>query len=97
MYPVTNLGYNEKYVAKYEVHVECLPEFNIAQRIIGPKGSYMKKIIEKVINSQKNSKYNLQNIENILKMRLRGKGSNYIESSLGKESDERMHLCISSK
>ena len=45
IYPVNNIGYMEKYVAKYEINVECLPEFNIAQRIIGPKGSYMKKIL----------------------------------------------------
>lgn len=58
----------------------------------------MKKILEKVMNAQSSSsKYTMQNIEKLVKMRLRGKNSGFIESSLGKESDEKMHLCLSSK
>lgn len=58
-----------------------MPEFNIAQRIIGPKGSYMKKIIENVLNKYPLAhKYNLSNIDSVFKMRIRGKGSGFLEA-----------------
>lgn len=39
----------------------------------------MKKILEKVCSLQP-TKYSLKNIEKVIKMRLRGKGSGYIEN-----------------
>ena len=63
-----------------------LPEFNIAQRIIGPKGSYLKRIIEKILSKHPLAhKYTLSNIDSVFKMRIRGKGSGFLEA--GQESE----------
>ena len=55
-------------------------EFPIVGRIIGPQGSHMKKIYE----------------QTGAKLRLRGRRSNFKEGPEGKESDDPLHLCVSS-
>lgn len=55
-------------------------EFPIVGRIIGPQGAHMKSIHEKTG----------------AKLRLRGRRSNFREGPENKESDEPMHLCVSS-
>lgn len=47
--------------------MDDLPDFNLAQRLIGPRGSYMKKVIQKAIANQ--TKYTMQNIDSVLKIR----------------------------
>jgi hypothetical protein len=57
----------------------------VARRIIGSKGINMKRIIEESIEQAKNTAYyntnpkNLENSNELLKLRLRGKGSGYKE------------------
>ena len=55
-------------------------EFPIVGRIIGPQGAHMKSIHEKTG----------------AKLRLRGRRSNFKEGPEQKESDEPMHICVSS-
>ena len=71
-----------KYICKYEILIPNEKDFRIAKRIIGSKGNNMKKIIDLVQG---------------IKLRLRGKGSGFKEGPKNKESDEPLHLCISSK
>ena len=77
-----------KYTCKYEILIENDSEFQIARRLIGSKGCNMKKIINECKSGED---------EEGVKLRLRGRGSGYKEGPENKESDEPLHLCISSK
>lgn len=61
-------------MGRYDIFLSTNTEFKISKRIIGPKGNHMKKIFSDV---QLKSKLNVQ-IENIAKIRLRGKGSGFL-------------------
>lgn len=82
---------NYKYTCKYEIEISNCSEFQVSRRIIGPKGRNMKKIIEECVHELPEYE------KDIVKLRLRGKGSGYKEAPLGEESDEPLHLCVSSK
>ncbi|SBS90108.1 conserved Plasmodium protein, unknown function [Plasmodium ovale] len=69
----------KKYTAKYEVQIDPFNGFDIAKRIIGLKGTNMKKIC----------------IGTDCKLRLRGRGSGYLEGEEKKEANESLHLCVS--
>ena len=79
-----------KYTCKFEILIPNDKEFQIARRLIGGKGCNMKKIIDecKLLDPYSND---------IVKLRLRGRGSGYKEGPQNKESDEPLHLCISAK
>ena len=77
-----------KYTCKYEILIANDKNFQIARRLIGSKGCNMKNIINKC---------KLNGDGEGIKLRLRGKGSGYKEGPQNKESDEPLHLCISSK
>ena len=64
----------------------------MARRLIGAKGCNMKKIIE---TCSKNAPQGMAN--DIVKLRLRGKGSGFKEGPRQEESKEPLHLCISSR
>ena len=78
-----------KYTCKYEILIPNDKDFQVARRLIGSKGCNMKKILNEC--KQNN------NINDNIKLRLRGKGSGYKEGPQNKESDEPLHLCISAK
>jgi hypothetical protein len=48
--------------------------------------------MKKILNECKNN-----NVKDLVKLRLRGKGSGYLEGPENQESDEPLHLCISTK
>lgn len=77
-----------KYTCRFEILLDNDQEFQISRRLIGPKGCNMKKIVETVGGT---------NDFNEVKLRLRGKGSGYKEGPLNRESDDPLHLCVSSK
>ena len=79
-----------KYTCKYEILIPNDKDFQVARRLIGSKGCNMKKILN---DCKQNNNINNDNI----KLRLRGKGSGYKEGPQNKESDEPLHLCISTK
>lgn len=88
-------GYNNddeaksgKYTCRYEILLDSNDkEFQIARKLIGSKGCNMKRIVEACGGKS----------ENEVKLRLRGQGSGYKEGPYNKESDDPLHLCISSK
>ena len=87
---------SSKYTCKYEILIPNDKDFQISRRLIGSKGCNMKNIIDECKLSL-DQKVNSNNINDIIKLRLRGKGSGYKEGPFNKESDEPLHLCISSK
>ena len=68
-----------KYTCRFDIGVENEKEFQIARRIIGSKGCNMKKIVD----------------VSGAKLRLRGRGSGYLEGPNKEESPEPLHLCVS--
>lgn len=82
-----NLG---KFTCKYEIMMENDKDFQIARKLIGAKGCNMKRIVE-------SCGYGDYNDYNDVKLRLRGQGSGFKEGPFNKESDEPLHLCVSSK
>jgi hypothetical protein len=68
-----------KFTCRIDIGIENDKEFQVARRIIGTKGCNMKKIVD-VSNA---------------KLRLRGKGSGYLEGPTQTESPEPLHICIS--
>lgn len=68
-----------KFTCRFDIGIENDKEFQVARRIIGQKGCNMKKIVE----------------TSGAKLRLRGKGSGYLEGPLRQESPEPLHLCVS--
>ncbi|KJP88869.1 hypothetical protein AK88_01559 [Plasmodium fragile] len=77
--PSDNFVVIKKYTAKYEMQIDPFNGFDIAKRIIGLKGTNMKKIC----------------IDTDCKLRLRGRGSGYLEGEEKKEANESLHLCVS--
>ena len=68
-----------KYTCRFEIGIDNDKEFQVARRIIGQKGSNMKRIVKATD----------------AKLRLRGRGSGYLEGAAKVESPEPLHLCIS--
>jgi len=65
-----------KLTCRYDIQIDNEREFQVARRIIGSKGFNMKKIIEDSLNCD-NKNYPHDNTNELLKLRLRGKGSGY--------------------
>ena len=78
-----------KHVARFEIYMES-SDFKIAKRIIGPRGNHMKKILNDALPKK-------GAVEEHAKIRLRGRGSGFLEGEEQAESDEVMNLCITSK
>lgn len=80
-----------KYTARFDVQIENDEEFQVARKLIGPKGVNMKNIVEKCCQGLDGP------VHDIIKLRLRGKGSGFKEGTDQLESMENLHICISSK
>jgi hypothetical protein len=72
-----------KYTCRFDIQIDNDKEFHVARRIIGQKGANMKRIV-------KQSGYDA-------KLRLRGRGSGFLEGAHKQESQEPLHLCVSCK
>jgi len=70
-----------KYTCRFDIGIENDKEFQVARRIIGTKGANMKRIVK----------------QSDAKLRLRGRGSGFLEGAQRQESSEPLHLCISCK
>lgn len=68
-----------KFTCRFEIGIENDKDFQVARRIIGQKGINMKNIVARTD----------------AKLRLRGKGSGYLEGIARQESQEPLHLCVS--
>ena len=72
-----------KYTCRFDIQIDNDKDFHVARRIIGQKGSNMKRIV-------KQAGYDA-------KLRLRGRGSGFLEGAQKQESQEPLHLCVSCK
>ena len=84
-----------KLTCRFEIQIDNDKEFQVARKIIGAKGCNMKRIIEccnQHIKSDRNA-----NSGELVKLRLRGKGSGFKEGPEKQESADPLHLCISAK
>ena len=80
--------YYYKYVCNYTVQIENDNDFMVTKRIIGKNGCFLKKILQE--SCIKYGDYST-------KIRLRGKGSGYIDPNINKENDkEPLMLSVSS-
>jgi len=70
-----------KYTCRFFIGIENDDEFRVARRIIGANGAKMKDIVSKSGGDAK--------------LRLRGKGSGFVERDTNSESNEPLQLCIS--
>jgi hypothetical protein len=87
-----------KLTCRYDIQIENERDFQVARRIIGSKGCNMKRILEEAIMmNNENRNYSNDNANELLKLRLRGKGSGYKEGPDQQESNETLHLCVSAK
>jgi len=68
-----------KYTCRFLIGIENDKDFQVVRRIIGAKGSNMKRIVK----------------QSEAKLRLRGVGSGYFEGAGQKESNEPLQLCVS--
>jgi len=82
-----------KYTCRYDIQIDNEKEFQVARRVIGSKGSNMKRIIEESARGFDSS----VNPFEVVKLRLRGKGSGFKEGPQQEESEDPLNLCISSK
>ena len=80
-----------KFTARFDIQIENDDEFQVARKLIGPKGVNMKNIVEKCCQGFNGP------VHDIIKLRLRGKGSGFKEGPDQQESIESLHICISSK
>ena len=79
-----------KYTCRYDIQIPNEREFQVARRLIGAKGCNMKRIIS-------HCSKNMPQAMEVVKLRLRGKGSGFKEGPKQEESKEPLHLCISSR
>jgi hypothetical protein len=88
-----NQQWMNKLTCRYEIQIENDKDFQVARKIIGAKGCNMKRIVE-CCNKQAGAQG--QNGE-LVKLRLRGRGSGFKEGPEKQESQDPLHLCISAK
>lgn len=81
-----------KFTCKYEIPIKNLPGFSVARKIIGYRGKNMKNILDKLKDNEFGGP-----IQEIIKLRLRGQGSGFKEGPGNCESNEPLHLCVSSQ
>lgn len=74
--PTKNASTGAKFTCRYEIQIENEKEFQVARKIIGTRGFNMKKIIDACL-IEVGVDPKLEN--DMIKLRLRGKGSGYKE------------------
>lgn len=89
--PSESFDENMKYTCRFDIQIENDKEFQVARRVIGSKGCNMKRIIEKCSKGMSGQAHD------IIKLRLRGIGSGFKEGPNNSESNDCLHLCVSSK
>lgn len=79
-----------KFTCRYDINIENDRQFEVSKRIIGTQGCNMKTILQSV---QRETFCK----EKDVKLRLRGRGSNFQEGPERRECDDKLHLCVSTK
>ena len=83
---------NIKYICKFYLQIEGDREFQIVKRIIGAKGSNLKRIID-YCSKGPGGVY----VPDAIKLKLKGVGSGYREKEKEGDKKEPLHLCVISK
>jgi len=83
-----------KFTCRFLIQIQNDKHFQVARKIIGFKGSNMKRILDSCRKRFK--ELNLYGGD-LVKLRLRGQGSGFKEGVDKKESSDPLHLCVSSK
>ena len=78
-----------KFVATYFIQIQNDKKFQVTMRVIGSKGANMKRIVAEVVGNRKD--------KDLLKLRLRGKGSGFKEGEQNQEAIDDLQLCMSAK
>ena len=73
----------KKFTCRFDIPQDIDKDFHISKRIIGQKGVNMKKIVSSLPSAD------------AAKLRLRGRGSGFLEGPAKQESNEPLHLCVS--
>ena len=73
----SQISKQNKLTCRYDIQIENEKDFQVARRIIGSKGTNMKKIIESSLEQAEDKSAASSN--ELLKLRLRGRGSGYKE------------------
>ena len=81
----------DKFTCKFLINIDDSADFQTARKIIGSNGRNMKNIIEACTLDCN------EDTQNVVKLRLRGKGSGFREGPFNEEINEPLHLCVSSK
>lgn len=79
-----------KLTARFFILAEKVEGFDLAKKIIGVGGKNMKAILKACERAFPGKQQG-----GGTKLRLRGRGSNYLEGPLKRECDEQLHLCVS--
>ena len=82
-----------KYTCRFDIQIDNEPKFQVARRVIGNKGANMKRIIDECKRRFSKGSFGQEGV----KLRLRGKGSGFLEGPEKKESSDPLNLCVSSK
>jgi hypothetical protein len=80
-----------KHMGRFNIQIENERDFQVARRLIGPNGSNMKRIVEACSQGLQCQAHD------VIKLRLRGRGSGFKEGPTHAESAEPLHICVSSK
>lgn len=81
-----------KFTCKYEIPIKNMTGYSVGRKIIGYRGKNMKNILDRLKNKFFNGP-----IQDMIKLRLRGQGSGFKEGPNNCESNEPLHLCVSSQ
>ena len=80
-----------KYTCRFDIQIANEKEFQVARKLIGAKGCNMKRIVDMCAKGFNGP------VQEVIKLRLRGRGSGFKEGPNQQESEEPLHLCISSR
>jgi hypothetical protein len=80
-----------KYTCRFDIQIANDKEFQVARKLIGAKGCNMKRIVDMCAKGCNGP------VQDVIKLRLRGRGSGFKEGPNQQESEEPLHLCISSR
>ena len=91
MYADQKAATMSKYTCRFDIQIENDKEFQVARKLIGAKGSNMKRIVDQCCKGCSCP------VQEVIKLRLRGRGSGFKEGPHQQESNEPLHLCISTR
>jgi hypothetical protein len=93
-------GQGHKFTWRYDIQIDNDKDFQVSKKLIGAKGTNMFQIIESckaIGESLEKEGMGKIKVQDLVKLRLRGRGSGFKEGPRQEESGEPLHLWVSSK